>query len=244
MPSADFPSVRIFRNFSGGRFREQSRQLGVDFLGNGIDVAPGDYDGDGDKDLFLTRWHRSGILYRNERQSFTDQTETANLSNVDGSGFSALFLDYDRDGRQDLLVSSYAPYEIVVRSVLDDEFRSRGHAPRLFRNLDGAEFTEVSQNVGFPQAFGTVQVAAADLDRDGWMDLVFSNGGVDPLRMDYSVVLRNDRGERFTEMCCIIEEVNLPIPSWGVAVSNASGAHPLWVHLGGVRPADRFHKSR
>ena len=68
----------------------------------------------------------------------------------------------------------------------------------------------------------------------GAIDLVFANGGIDPLSLEDSLVLRNEEGQSFSEMCCLANERSTPNPAWGAAASNESGASGPLVHLGGV----------
>jgi hypothetical protein len=49
------------------------------------------------------------------------------------------------------------------------------------------------------QSFGVFQAIAEDFDRDGWEDLLFANGGLDPTRLEPSVVLKNEKGSKFSE---------------------------------------------
>jgi hypothetical protein len=165
-----------------------------------VDVAEGDVDGDGQKDLFVLRWKRPGLMYRNNGDgTFVDVTERAGLKNVGGDGFSALFFDYDGDGRQDLLVTSHAPYELALECLLRPDLKRSKWTPRLFHNRGHGPFEEVTAQVGLDRSYGTVQAAAVDVDQDGWTDLVLANGGLEEYRLEPSVILRNLQGKSFME---------------------------------------------
>ncbi|HEU4403640.1 MAG TPA: FG-GAP-like repeat-containing protein [Candidatus Polarisedimenticolia bacterium] len=149
-----------FQHFHGRR----SGQLPED-MGSG--AAWGDYDGDGDPDLYLV--NESGpltddpgavaasparsALYRNEGDgNFTDVTEAAGVG-VRGCGMGAAWGDYDGDGRLDLLVTRFGTLV-------------------LFRNRGDGTFEDVSQATGVGKEEGFWTGASwADYDRDGDLDL-------------------------------------------------------------------------
>lgn len=192
-------SLRLFRNL-GNRFVEQTGVAGLVAAGTAVDCAVGDYDGDGKPDLFVLFWQRGGILYHNLGNGrFSDATEHAGLRDVGGQGFSTLFFDYDNDGRLDLLVTTQAPFEDVVRCLLQPRFRFSRNTPRLFRNKGEGSFEDVTARVGLDRCYGTMQALASDIDADGWTDLILVNGSLDAQRLEPSIVLRNMSGKEFRE---------------------------------------------
>jgi len=198
-PAPDGTGLRLFRN-TGKRFEDVTRAAGLTASGTAVDCAVGDYDRDGKPDLFVLNWKQDAVLYRNLGNGrFTDVTEQAGLKGIRGESFSALFFDYDRDGFPDLLVTAHAPYEDVVRCLLQPGFRATRNTPRLFRNQGNGQFEEVSQSVGLTRCYGTLQAIAADLNGDGWPDLLFANGSLDAHRLEPGVVLRNVGGKEFRE---------------------------------------------
>ncbi|MGA3023363.1 MAG: tetratricopeptide repeat protein [Bryobacteraceae bacterium] len=129
---------------------------GIDIYGhNG--VSAGDIDGDGFDDLYVCQPARlPNRLYRNHGDgTFEDITEGSGVGILENTA-CALFVDVDNDGRQDL---------VVVRS----------NGPLLFLNQGGGKFRlrpEAFQFAGTPQGTFT-SAAAADYDRDGWLDIYF-----------------------------------------------------------------------
>src|SRR5580704_4059392 len=129
---------------------------GIDIYGhNGVSV--GDIDGDGFEDLYVCQpAGLSNRLYRNSGDgTFEDITEASGVGILENTA-CALFIDVDNDGRQDL---------IVVRA----------NGPLLFLNQGGGKFRlkpEAFQFASLPQGTFT-GAAAADYDRDGWLDIYF-----------------------------------------------------------------------
>ena len=104
---------RLFHNRGDGAFEDVSTRSGIGRLvrGYGHGVTVGDYDGDGDPDLFLTRW-RSYVLLRNRGDgTFEDATEEAGLGGDRGWPTSAALADLDGDGDLDLYVVHYMEWD-------------------------------------------------------------------------------------------------------------------------------------
>ena len=138
------------------------RRLLTEDTGSGL--AWGDYDRDGDPDLYIVNFSGDGSateeswnrLFRNDGGGFTDVTATAGVSDADGFGMGASFADYDEDGWPDLYVAN------------------RG-ANRLFRNRGDGTFEEMASRLGVDDASWSVSVAWGDYDRDGRLDLYVAN---------------------------------------------------------------------
>lgn len=190
-------SVRLFRN-AGGRFVDATQAAGLASTSAAVDCAVADTRRSGRLDVFVLFWHRDAALFRNQGGGrFADVTRQAGLQGIRGTGFSALFFDYNRDGFPDLLVTSHAPAEDVARSLLDPGYQASQYTPRLFRNKRGAAFEEVTAQAGLNRAYGTMQAVALDFDADGWPDLLLVNGSLDRERLEPSVLLRNIEGREF-----------------------------------------------
>jgi len=140
-------------------------------------VVAGDVDGDGDEDLFMTHLElQTNTLYLNDgRGLFHDRTDECGLGAPSWSftGFGAVLLDVDNDGRLDLLTVNGAV------GVLEDLLRAGDPFPfhqtnQLFRNLGDGRFAEITAEAG--EVFGLSEVsrgaAAGDVDDDGDTDVV------------------------------------------------------------------------
>ncbi|MEZ5361771.1 MAG: CRTAC1 family protein [Bryobacterales bacterium] len=187
-PAPNKPGARLFRNdlIPSGRltFRDVTEESGVGNRGYGMGVAAGDYDNDGDLDLFVTNFG-ADVLYRNDGAGkFADVTERAGLA---GGGFttSAAWVDYDRDGDLDLYVPYYNAFSIegnkrcLAPSGARDYCGPTSYFPlpdKLYRNDGEGRFTDVSRETGVASAEAAgLGVAATDFNLDGRVDLFVAN---------------------------------------------------------------------
>jgi hypothetical protein len=151
-------------------------------------VAVGDYDNDGWPDLFVTAYGRC-TLYKNNRDgTFTDVTDHAGVA-ATGWTTSAVWFDYDSDGRLDLFVCSFVDYSGVRKLQCGNNQLGKNYycVPRVFspsasflyhNNGDGT-FTEVSKGTDIATALGKgLGVVATDINNDGRMDLFVANDTV------------------------------------------------------------------
>jgi len=129
----------------------------------GSGLAWGDFDGDGDWDLYAVNIPGSdptevgtNRLFRNEGGRFVDVGETAGVADPMGFGMGASFADYDGDGDQDLCVTNYGPN-------------------RLFQNQGDGTFLDVARAAGVDGDDWSCGMAWGDVDRDGDLDLYVCN---------------------------------------------------------------------
>ena len=183
-------SNALYRNNKDGTFTDVTATAHVDGGGiYGMGVAVGDYNNDGNEDLYVTGFGRSILYHNNGDGTFTDVTEAAGVGNGAQWAVSAAFLDYDNDGRLDLFVSNYLDYTLlnnVQCGARDKGLRSychpanyRGTRNKLYHNNGDGTFTDVSEKSGIALAEGKgMGVVAADLDGDGFVDIFVSNDTV------------------------------------------------------------------
>ncbi len=187
----------LYRNDGTGRFVNVTREAGLTEHFYGMGVAVGDYDNDGDPDLYLTALG-TNHLYRNDEGRFVDVTAEAGVAGgEDAWSTSAAFFDYDNDGDLDLFVANYVKWSPELDRKLGFKLTGLGRAygppttfegtfPYLFRNDGGGHFTDVSAEAGIQivdEATGQPKAKALgvlpmDMDRDGFMDLFVANDTV------------------------------------------------------------------
>ena len=159
--------VALFVNDGRGHYTDHTASSGLGAFSKVSGVVAGDYDGDGDLDVFLTRWLQSAILYRNEHAQtgvlhFENATGAAALTGITGAGSGCSFGDYDSDGDLDLAVG-------MRTGSVGNLMRNR-----LYRNNGDGTFTNVAASLGVDDGFATFQCLLQDLDRDGDCDLYCS----------------------------------------------------------------------
>ena len=179
----------LYRNNGDGTFTDVTDTAGVGNSGNyGMGAACGDYDNDGDPDLYVTNFG-ANVFYRNNGDgTFTDVTESAGVGDALW-GTSATFFDYDRDSYLDLYVANYVRYslDVTYRPCGVHGIRTHCHpknfdgAPdRLYRNNGDGTFTDATQAAGFggiggPHSGKGLGVVAADFNNDGEPDVYVAN---------------------------------------------------------------------
>lgn len=145
-----------------------------------------DYDNDGDLDLYVANDFGRNNLYQNQGGHFKDVAADAGVEDI-GPGMSSCWSDYNNDGLVDLYVSnmfSSAGNRITQQQQFqqqaDDETRSafRRHARgnSLFANLGDGRFQDVAVPAGVVLGRWAWGSKFADLNHDGWQDLIVTNG--------------------------------------------------------------------
>lgn len=174
--------VGLFENDGTGHFTDRSASSGLALLAEASAFAAADVDGDGRLDLFLTQVGAPNSLWRNLGDfTFADRTSTAGVADP-GAGKGAAFGDYDGDGRVDLYVTNY-------------EGEAEGFPNRLYRNLGGFAFADVSVAQGVADSGHGFEAVWTDYDRDGDVDLYLSNDrGHLPPDFHGNQLWRNDAG--------------------------------------------------
>jgi hypothetical protein len=186
---------RLFRNVSAPdangqwrvRFEDVTAEARIDARGYGMGVAVGDYDGDGDPDLYVLNFG-DNQLWRNEGDgTFTDVTEAAGVNDPRWS-VSGAFADLDGDGREDLVLVNYADYDFDRHRLCKASGSGRpdycspsaypAAGDSLFRNLGDGRFEDVSERAGIAgKTSHGLGVVCADLDGDGRRDVYVANDG-------------------------------------------------------------------
>ena len=193
----DTSTNHVYRNNGDGTFADVSDESwAADFRGS-MGLTAGDYDADGDIDLFMSHWvDEENALYRNlftedgiaERIRFVDESYTAMLAeeSIKQIGWGTAFFDYDNDGDLDIFVTNGSTFqELKQPEVLIAQ------PDALFRNDGDGMFTDVSESAGIASLPIRVGRGATfgDYDNDGDVDIFIVNNHAPP------TLLRNE-GDR------------------------------------------------
>jgi hypothetical protein len=189
-PASDMRSVptnRLFRNRGDGHFEDVTDGSGADVRGYGMGVTSGDYDNDGDVDLYVTNLGRNILLQNDGSGRFNDVTGGAGVGDQNW-GTSAAFVDVDHDGDLDLYVCNYLDWtperEMWCSMPGGQDYCSPKNYQAampdvLYRNNGDGTFTDVSKTAGMHTAFGNgLGVVCGDYDNDGRVDIFVANDGM------------------------------------------------------------------
>ncbi len=184
----------LLKNLGGFCFRDVTEETGLDKNNTRFSQAASweDFDGDGDPDLYVANDFGRNNLYRNDQgptpgsRLFVDVAAGAGVEDQ-ASGMSVAWGDYDRDGQPDLYVSnmfSSAGNRVTyqkrfLNSRAADEVTATRRMARgntLFRARGDGRFEDLSEVAGVAMARWAWGSLFADLDNDGWEDLVVANG--------------------------------------------------------------------
>jgi enediyne biosynthesis protein E4 len=177
-----FPA--LYHNNRDGTFTDVTRQAGLAVEMYGMGCAVGDYDNDGNVDIYITAVG-SNRLFRNLGNGrFADVTAKAGVTDP-GFSASAVWFDYDNDGKLDLFVTHYIDWSIATDQYcsLDNKNKSyctpqryKGQSSTLFHNKGDGTFENVTKRAGlYDPTSKSLGVALLDYDNDGWLDLFVSN---------------------------------------------------------------------
>jgi hypothetical protein len=179
---------RLYKNNRDGTFTDVTEKAGLRDAGWASGVCVGDYNNDGNEDLFCTYFGQNKLYRNNGDGTFTDVTKQAGLlSDVSRWGAGCTFLDYNRDGHLDLFVSNYVQFDLkqVPKPGQNSNCDWKGVpvecGPRglptafhsLYRNNGDGTFTDVSRQAGIAglrNSYG-MTVVSADFNEDGWPDI-------------------------------------------------------------------------
>jgi len=197
----------LYRNNHDGTFTDVTRKAGLDVEIFGMGVAVGDFDNDGFDDLFVTAMGQSRLFHNNGNGTFTDVTQKAGLMGPKEFSTSAAWIDYDKDGKLDLVVANYVQWSIDgdLYCTLDGKSKSyctpesyKGTSVRLWHNRGDGAFEDVTKKAGLGDPTSkTLGIAVLDYDSDGWPDLLFSND-TQPNKL-----YRNNGNGTFTEKAVV-----------------------------------------
>jgi hypothetical protein len=179
---------RLYRQNRDGSFMDVTQAAGLANAGNGnygMGVAIGDYDNDGNADLYVTSYGKNILYHNNGDGTFTDVTAKAGVAGG-GWSVSAGFFDYDNDGKLDLFVTRYMDWDADHNKICGGDWHT--YCPPnafpattclLFHNRGDGTFEDVTEKSGLAAKRGrALGVAFADYDGDGFTDIFVANDGM------------------------------------------------------------------
>jgi len=178
-------TMKLYHNNHDGTFTDVTQKAGLAIPMFGLGVAVGDYDNDGHVDLFITAVGQSHLFHNNGNGTFSDVTKAAGMSGPTEFSTSAAWVDYDRDGKLDLVIANYVHWspESDLYCTLDGSHKSyctpesyKGTALRVWHNLGSGKFEDATQKSGLNDPTSkSLGIAVLDVNGDGWPDLLIAN---------------------------------------------------------------------
>ena len=234
----------LYHNLGDGTFEEVSARAGLrDHAGSQFCKGTTwvDVDNDDYPDLFLNNFKGAGELYRNNRNgTFTNVSSQMGIYGPN-HGFSCWSWDYDNDGWLDIFATCYdRTLHDVVQGLLGAPHSQQSN--RLFRNLAGNGFEDVTQEAGLDLVLATMGSNYADFDNDGLLDIYLGTGEPSFATLIPNRMFKNVGGTRFSEITGTTGTGHLQ-KGHGVACGDwdRDGDIDLFVETGGAVNGDMFH---
>jgi hypothetical protein len=237
---------RLYRNNGDGTFVNVAKAAGTENERFAKGAAWGDFDNDGDLDLFVSNNGAPSRLYRNNGDgTFLDVAPELGLDRP-CLGFACWFWDFDNDGLLDIYQNNFeGTLETFVRGYygLDPPGQSPGR-PRLYRNLGREGFRDVAQERGLVRPLLSMGAGFGDIDNDGYLDFYLGTGAPAYSLLVPNVLYKNMGGQRFEDVTASSGTGHLQ-KGHGVSFADYDndGDLDLFVDLGGAVPGDQAHNA-
>ena len=237
----EYAASQLFRNLGDGTFEEVAQEAGVTNDDFAKAAVWGDYDADGDPDLYVSNFGGPNRLYRNNGDgSFTDVAGELRLT-LPLRSFPSWFWDFNNDGVLDLFVSGY---EWNVRDVVASYVglpALETEPDRLYMGDGRGGFREVGKETGTARITQPMGSNFGDIDNDGFLDFYLGTGYPAYEGLMPNLLFRNLGGERFADVTSAAGVGHLQ-KGHGVAFADFDhdGDQDLFVELGGAFAGDLY----
>lgn len=231
-----------------GKFKDVSKEAGTYINSFVKGVTAGDYDNDGDMDLYVSANGFNNYLLRNDTKKgsmdlhFTDVTKEAGVKGPKQS-FPCWFFDYNNDGWLDIMNFSYSanrsdndiPAEYMGK-------KRTGDQTALYINNHDGTFTNKAKENGLDRTFLVMGSTYGDFDMDGWQDFYVGTGKPDMRSLTPNRMFRNNEGKGYQD---VTTSAGVGVLQKGHESSfgdlNNDGYPELYAQMGGAYEASGFY---
>jgi hypothetical protein len=233
---------RLYRNQGDGSFVDVAARVGLgDLPGVWKGCSWFDYDNDGRPDLLLNNYiGKPRLFHNNSDGTFIDATADMGVREP-LLGLSCWSWDYDTDGWLDIFATSYdRTLGDVIKGLLGNPHDK--HQSKLYRNVGGKRFEDVTEAVGLDQCFSAMGSNFADFDNDGFLDFYLGTGDHDVATLVPNRMFRNLAGKRFVDVSSSSGTGHLQ-KGHGVGCGDwdRDGDVDIAIEMGGAVPGDKYH---
>ncbi len=211
LPGSKPATSHLYHNNHDGTFTDVTEKAGLHHSGWGQGVCVGDYDNDGNEDLFVTYYGKNVLYHNNGDGSFSDVSAKAGVAGTGKAwGSGCAFIDYDRDGKVDLFVATYVDFDVKTAPMPGDRADCLWKGvpvmcgPRglpwgtnlLYHNRGDGTFEDVTKKAHIDVTNGHygLSVSTIDFDEDGWLDIYVACDSTP------SILYRNNHDGTFTDV--------------------------------------------
>lgn len=227
-------------------FRRVSNNGGLSYQGVCKGTAAGDLDGDGQPELFIGLYGQDNQLYKNVSSAGEIRFQpivNSPVLNRPQFAFPAAFADFNNDSHLDLFVGSfYRDTGNYARFVLGRDYKPE--VSRIFLNDGQGQLIDRTDELGFANPAQTMGSGLADLNGDGWLDILLGTGSVSYGDLVPNLVYINRAGKAFVERGTELGMSSLQ-KGHGVVTADFDGdlrSDIFWVN-GGTIPGDNYFPS-
>lgn len=209
--AAGQPTNHLYHNNHDGTFTDVTAKAHLNHSGWGQGVCVGDYDNDGFDDIYITYYGKNVLYHNNGDGTFTDVSSKAGVAGTGKAwGTGCAFVDYDRDGKLDLVVATYVDFDLSTAPAPGERASCIWKGvpvmcgPRglpwgkniLYHNRGDGTFEDVTQKAHIDQTTGHYgfSVTTLDFDDDGWPDIFIACDSTP------SILYRNNHDGTFTDV--------------------------------------------